>query len=101
MAHLPDTYIIINIADLPNVDFDQVGETSEQTIRKSLDETQFVEQTIRKSLDETQFVLKYEHDEIPTFITDGTITPVSTLSHSECLVLMASAEWSEPEPITE
>jgi hypothetical protein len=87
MAHLPDTYIIINIADLPNVDFDQVGETSEQTIRKSLDET--------------QFVLKYEHDEIPTFITDGTITPVSTLSHSECLVLMASAEWSEPEPITE
>jgi len=87
MAHLPDTYIIINIADLPNVDFDQVSETSEQTIRKSLDET--------------QFVLKYEHDEIPTFITDGTITPVSTLSHSECLVLMASAEWSEPEPITE
>lgn len=87
MAHLPDTYIIINIADLPNVDFSQVAETSEQTIRKSLDET--------------QFVLKYEHDEIPTFITDGTITPVSTLSHSECLVLMASAEWSEPEPITE
>lgn len=87
MAHLPDTYIIVNIADLPNVDFSQVAETSEQTIRKSLDET--------------QFVLKYEHDEIPTFITDGTITPVSTLSHSECLVLMASAEWSEPEPITE
>lgn len=87
MAHLPDTYIIVNIADLPNVDFSQVAETSEQTIRKSLDET--------------QFVLKYEHDEIPTFISDGTITPVSTLTHSECLVLMASAEWSEPEPITE
>lgn len=87
MAHLPDIYIIVNIADLPNVDFSQVAETSEQTIRKSLDET--------------QFVLKYEHDEIPTFISDGTITPVSTLTHSECLVLMASAEWSEPEPITE
>ena len=87
MAHTPDTYIIVNIADLSNVDFSQVAETSEQTIRKSLDET--------------QFVLKYEHDEIPTFISDGTITPVSTLTHSECLVLMASAEWSEPEPITE
>lgn len=87
MAHLPDTYIIVNIADLPNVDFSQVAETSEQTIRKSLDET--------------QFVLKYEHDEIPTFISDGTITPVSTLTHSETLILMASAEWSEPEPITE
>lgn len=87
MAHTPDTYIIVNIADLPNVDFSQVAETSEQTIRKSLDET--------------QFVLKYEHDEVPTFISDGTITPVSTLTHSECLVLMASAEWSEPEPIIE
>jgi hypothetical protein len=87
MAHLPDTYIIVNIADLPNVDFSQVAETSEQTIRKSLDET--------------QFVLKYEQEHEPTFILDGTITPVSTLTHSECLVLMASAEWSEPEPITE
>ena len=42
MAHTPDTYIIVNIADLPNVDFSQVAETSEQTIRKSLDETRFV-----------------------------------------------------------
>jgi hypothetical protein len=87
MAHLPDTYIIVNIADLPNVDFSQVAETSEQTIRKSLDET--------------QFVLKYEQEHEPTFISDGTITPVSTLTHSECLVLMASAEWSEPIPVTE
>jgi hypothetical protein len=87
MAHLPDTYIIVNIADLPNVDFSQVAETSEQTIRKSLNET--------------QFVLKYEQEHEPTFISDGTITPVSTLTHSECLVLMASAEWSEPIPVTE
>ena len=87
MSHLPDTYIIVNIADLPNVDFSQVDETSENTIRKSLDET--------------LFVLKYEHEYEPTFISDGTIVPVSTLSHAECLVLMSSPEWSEPEPVIE
>ena len=87
MGHLPDTYIILNIADLPNVDFSQVGETSQQTIRKSIDET--------------LFVLKYEQEHEPTFITDGTIVPVSTLSHAECLTLMSSPEWQEPEPIIE
>ncbi len=87
MSHLPDTYIIVNIADLPNVDFLQVDETSENTIRKSLDET--------------LFVLKYEHEHEPTFISDGTIVPVSTLSHAECLILMSSPEWSQSEPVIE
>ena len=87
MSHLPDTYIIVNIADLLNVDFSQVGETSENTIRKSLDEA--------------LFVLKYEQEHEPTFIADGTIVPVSTLSHAECLTLMSSPEWTEPEPVIE
>ena len=78
-----ETYAIINIADLPNIDFSQVGETDENTIRKSLDET--------------QFVIKYNTE--PTFIADGTVVPVETLTHDEALVLMASAEWSEPMPV--
>ena len=87
MSHLPDTYIIVNNADLLNVDFSQVGETSENTIRKSLDET--------------LFVLKYEQEHEPTFIIDGTIVPLETLSHAECLTLMSSPEWTEPEPVIE
>ena len=82
-TRIADTYAIINIADLSNIDFSQVGETDENTIRKSLDET--------------QFVLKWNTE--PTFITDGTVVPVQTLTHEEALVLMASAEWSEPEPV--
>jgi hypothetical protein len=35
-------YAIIKINDLDNVDFTQIGETSVDTIRKSLDETMFV-----------------------------------------------------------
>ena len=37
-----ETYATINIVDLPLIDFAQIGETSENTIRKSLDETEFV-----------------------------------------------------------
>ena len=82
-TRIAETYAIINIADLGNIDFAQVGETDENTIRKSLDET--------------QFVIKYNAE--PTFIADGTVTPLQTLTHDEALVLMASAEWSEPIPV--
>lgn len=85
MAHLPDLYAIINIADLPNIDFSQVGETDENTIRKSLDDS--------------QFVIKWFNEHEPTFITDGTVVPLQTLTHSEALVLMSSPEWSEPIPV--
>ena len=83
MSHLPDVYATINIADLTNIDFSQVGETDENTIRKSLDET--------------QFVLKWNTE--PTFITDGTVVPLQTLTHAEALTLMASPSWSEPIPV--
>jgi len=83
MKRIAETYAIINIADLVNIDFSQVGETDENTIRKSLDET--------------QFVLKWNTE--PTFITDGTVTPLQTLTHEEALTLMATPEWSEPIPV--
>ena len=82
-TRIAETYAIINIADLGNVDFSQVGETDETTIRKSLDET--------------QFVLKWDIE--PTFITDGSIVPLQNLTHQEALTLMVSPEWSEPMPV--
>jgi len=80
MNKIAERYAIINIADLSNIDFSQVGETSENTIRKSLDES--------------QFVIKW--NTTPSFITDGTVVPVETLTHSEALVLMSTDAWSEP-----
>ena len=79
------TYAIIDIADLPNIDFKQVGDTSANTIRKSLDEL--------------QFVIKY--NSIPSFITDGTVTPLQTLTHSQAVELMKTKAWSEPIEETE
>jgi hypothetical protein len=87
MSHLPDVYATINIADLPNIDFSQIGETDENTIRKSLDDT--------------LFVIKWFNEHEPSFIADGTVVPVQTLTHDEALALMATSEWSEPIPVEE
>jgi hypothetical protein len=52
--------------------------------------------TVRKSLDNTQFVIKWQEGYEPTFISDGTVIPVGIYTHSECLELMATDKWSEP-----
>jgi hypothetical protein len=44
-------------------------------------------------LDDSQFVLKWNTE--PTFIADGTVVPVQTLTHDEALALMATPAWSE------
>jgi hypothetical protein len=72
-------YAIININDLDKVDFTQIGETSADTIRRSLDGF--------------KFVLKWVQE--PTFIKDGTITPLQVLTYEECLELMNTSEWTE------
>ena len=75
-------YAIININDLDLIDFSQIAQSSASTIRKSLDDT--------------QFVIKWENGYTPTFITDSSVVPVGTYNHAEILQLMSTAEWSEP-----
>ena len=78
------TYAVINLTDIGLIDFSQVGETSASTIRKSLDDT--------------QFVIKLEDGYTPTFITNSSVVPVGTYDHHAILDLMATAEWSEEIP---
>ena len=90
MSHIypqNQTYGIINTSDLASVDFTQV-------MPNQSDE-------VRYSLDGLMFVVKWEEDHEPTFITDGTIVPVSILDHALCLELMQTPEWSEPMPVIE
>jgi len=79
--HNTKTYAVIELVDLDLIDFSQINETSKDTIRKSLDET--------------QFVIKWQEGYIPTFITDSTVVPVGTYDHHAILELMATPEWSE------
>ena len=76
------TYNTIAIADLNSIDFTQVEQTSTETIRKSIDKT--------------QFVIKWETQ--PSFLTDGTVAPLGTYNHSQCIELMKTNFWSTPGP---
>ena len=80
--HNTRTYAVINLTDLELIDFNQIGESAPSTIRKSLDDT--------------QFVIKWKEGHIPTFIMDGTVVPVQEYDHHAILELMATPEWSTP-----
>jgi len=76
------TYAICNVAsDLENVDFKQVSQTTPDTVRKSIDTT--------------QFVISYKST--PAFISSGLVVPSSILNHEEALSLMKTSEWYQPE----
>ncbi len=79
------TYAIIKLEDIVKIDFAQIGETSAFTIRKSLDDT--------------QFVVKWKDGYTPTFINNGSVVPVGTYTHAEILAIMATPAWSEPIPV--
>ena len=80
---IAETYATISITDLVLIDFSQIHETSAETIRKSLDET--------------EFVIKY--DAVPSFISDGSVEILQAMNHEEALQLMATDKWSEPLPV--
>ena len=80
---IAETYATISITDLGLIDFSQIHETSAETIRKSIDET--------------EFIIKY--DAVPTFISDGSVEILQAMNHDEALQLMATDEWSEPLPV--
>tara|TARA_R100000655_G_scaffold96116_1_gene138411 strand:+ start:235 stop:492 length:258 start_codon:yes stop_codon:yes gene_type:complete len=77
---IAETYATISIIDLNEIDFSQIHETSAETIRKSLDGT--------------EFIIKY--DAVPSFILDGEVEILQAMNHDEALQLMATDEWSEP-----
>ena len=82
--HNPKTYAVIELTDLELIDFSQIEEDSKDTIRKSLDNT--------------EFVIKWQEGYVPTFITDALVIPVGTYDHHAILELMATPEWSEDIP---
>ena len=76
------TYIIINTTEVGLVNFNEVLETSEATLRISVDGL--------------QTVLKWEGSE-PSFVAtlssyDGPYT------HSEILAIIATPAWTSPDP---
>jgi hypothetical protein len=75
------TYATISIDDLPKVVFKEVNQTSNQTIRRSLDFS--------------MFLLSWE--KTPTFIEDEKIIPIGIYDHKEILEIMLTEEWTPNE----
>jgi len=72
------TYVIIDASEVSSVDFDQVAETSADTLRYSLDGT--------------KTFVKYEGGQ-PSFLWGKT-----EYTHSEILTILATDEWTPPDP---
>jgi hypothetical protein len=73
------TYVIIDSDEVDSVDFSQVDETSADTIRYSVDNS--------------QTFVKYEGSQ-PSFLEGKT-----QYTHSEILDVLATEEWTPDEPI--
>tara|TARA_R110000868_G_scaffold46496_4_gene153513 strand:+ start:7378 stop:7611 length:234 start_codon:yes stop_codon:yes gene_type:complete len=72
-------YVIINADEVDSVDFNQVDETSADTVRFSLDGS-------------LTFV-KFDTDTTPSFLDGKT-----QYSHSEILTVLSGDEWTSDEP---
>ena len=70
------TYVIIDETEVANVDFDQVLETSANTLRYSVDGS--------------KTFVKYEGSQ-PSFLSGKT-----EYTHSEILTILATDEWTSP-----
>ena len=73
-------YVIFDLSEVDAIDFSEVMETSADTLRKNLANTQ-------------SFV-KYEGD-MPASVTALT-TKSQEYSHEEILALLAGTEWTDP-----
>ena len=72
------TYAICNVVtDLPHINYNEVVETSAQSIRKSVDGI--------------LFIIKWTTE--PEFITDGTVTPSAVINNWDAANLMNTPEW--------
>jgi hypothetical protein len=73
-------YLILSVSQLDLIDFTQVGETSIETVRKSIDQT--------------KTFVKWEGQD-PTFISELQDTQ-GPYTHEEILNILSTEEWTSP-----
>ena len=75
------TYAVIDSNDLLKLDFNLISQTSPETLRYSIDLSQFL----------ISWIIE------PSFIIDGTIIPDGLYTHEECLELIQTPAWTSEE----
>ncbi len=74
-------FMILNVSELSNVDFNEVLETSEDTVRKSVDNT--------------KTFVKWDGEIIPSTIENLT-TKEGPYTYDEIQSILSSEEWNNP-----
>ena len=77
------SYIVIDLSSTDSVLFSQVSQSSAQSMRRNLANT--------------QGLLSYSVT--PSFISNGSVVPVgSVMNQTEALTLLSGSDWSVPLP---
>lgn len=77
-------FMIFNVSELGTIDFAQVLETSQDTIRRSIDET--------------KTFVKWEGDTIPSSVNSLT-TKEGPYTYTEIKTILSGTEWTSTEEI--
>jgi hypothetical protein len=77
-------FMIFAVTELPQIDFTQVLETSEDTVRRSVDGT--------------KTFVKWDSENIPSSV-DALTTKEGPFSYEEILAILSGPEWTDPNPM--
>lgn len=78
-------FVIFDVTELNLIDFNEVHETSAETVRKSVDET--------------KTFVKYEMPQPPSVAS--LTTKSQEYTYEEILQILSGPEWTSPEPMNE
>ncbi len=86
MSHTFDhrNFMIFNVSELGSVNFNEVLETSQNTVRKSVDET--------------KTFVKWEGNDTPTSV-DSLTTKEGPYRYQDMLTILSGSEWTPEETL--
>jgi len=84
MSYESRQFMIFNVSEITNVDFSQVLETSAETVRKSVDET--------------KTFVKWDGETVPASV-EGLTTKEGPYTYDEIVAILATPEWTDPNPM--
>ncbi len=73
-------YLILNVSEIPLIDFDAIEETSAETLRLSVDKS--------------KTIIKWDGAQ-PAFVSNLT-TKEGPYTYNEILTITATSEWTDP-----
>ena len=77
-------FMIFSVTELPTINFNEVKETSIDTVRKSVDGT--------------KTFVKWDGEIIPSSVESLT-TKEGPYTYDEIIVILATEEWTDPNPL--